>query len=209
MRINASIRIRTTLLVLLTVTLTVLSTRLQADTATCGGQSTTTLPFTDGPSSNIFFCSIAEAYFAALTNGTTSTTYSPSANVTREQMAAFVTRTMDESIKRNNKRAAMKKWYLPQIDTAYGFTNIESAALDLKFDGADLWTANSLGTVSRVRASDGQVLGTWTGATGANSILIARGRVFVVGNTSPGMLYVIDPTQPPGPVTTLLDNLDD
>ena len=53
------------------------SDRTRADTGMCGGASIT-LPFTDVPSSNIFFCSIAEAFFAGLTNGTGATTYSPS-----------------------------------------------------------------------------------------------------------------------------------
>jgi len=35
------------------------------------GAAMVTLPFTDVPSSKIFFSSIAEAYFSALTNGTT------------------------------------------------------------------------------------------------------------------------------------------
>jgi hypothetical protein len=51
------------------------STRLPADTGTCGGTSTA-LPFTD-LAGNVFFCQIAEALFSGLTNGTTSTTYTP------------------------------------------------------------------------------------------------------------------------------------
>ena len=77
--------------------MTVASTQLRADTGTCSGQ-TITLPFTDVASSNIFFCAIAEAYFSGLTNGTTPTTYSPADPVPREQMAAFVTRTLDQSL---------------------------------------------------------------------------------------------------------------
>jgi hypothetical protein len=71
-------------------------------------------------------------------------------------------------------------------------------------DGADLWVANLISaTVARVRASDGTVLGTWTGATDAFGVLVARGRVYVTGVTMPGHLYVINPTQPPGAITTL------
>jgi hypothetical protein len=55
--------------------LVVTSTRLPADTGTCGG-AMTTLPFTD-VAGNFFFCQIAEAYFSGLTRGTTPTTYSP------------------------------------------------------------------------------------------------------------------------------------
>jgi hypothetical protein len=44
-----------------------ISTRMRADTGTCGGQSTS-LPFTDVPSNNIFFCAIAEAYLSGRSN---------------------------------------------------------------------------------------------------------------------------------------------
>jgi hypothetical protein len=82
------------------------SARLRADTGTCGGQMIT-LPFTDVPGGSFFFCSIGEAFISGLTSGTTPTTYGPSANVPREQMAAFVTRTMDQSLKRGSQRAAL------------------------------------------------------------------------------------------------------
>jgi len=38
---------------------------------------------------------------------------------------------------------------------------------------------------------------------------VARGRVYVTGYTSPGRLYVIDPTSPPGAVVTLSGTLGD
>jgi sugar lactone lactonase YvrE len=75
-------------------------------------------------------------------------------------------------------------------------------------DGADLWVASiTSGTVSRVRASDGKLLETWTGAIGASGVLVAKGLIFVTGQTNPGTLYQIDPTQPVGAVTTLTSSL--
>jgi hypothetical protein len=106
--LNRSIEIRLVVLISMMVSLTILSTRLQADTGNCGG-STTTLPFTD-VMGNPFFCQIASAYFSGLTNGTTATTFSPTQTVTREQMAAFTTRTLDQSLKRGSPRATVKKW---------------------------------------------------------------------------------------------------
>jgi hypothetical protein len=107
------------------------STRLQADqTAPCGGQMTT-IPFDDVLPGNIFFCSIAEAYFSALTNGTSATTYSPSANVPREQMAAFITRTMDQSVKRSSRRAALNQYWTTQGANNLALTTV-SEDLDLK-----------------------------------------------------------------------------
>jgi DNA-binding beta-propeller fold protein YncE len=59
----------------------------------------------------------------------------------------------------------------------------------------------------RIRPSDGKLLDTWTGATNANGIVVAMGRIFVTGFTDPGSLYMIDPTQPAGAVTTLTSSL--
>ena len=181
------------------------STQLSADTGMCGGSSTT-LPFTDVPAANIFFCSIAEAYFSGVTNGTTSTTYDPSANVPREQMAAFVSRAMDQSVKRAGKRAALGQFWTNSGGNNLALTAVGINPLLVKSDGADLWVANNgASTVSRVRASDGKLLDTWTGADAAYGVLIALGKVFVTGRffANQGRLYQIDPTQPSGAVTTL------
>jgi hypothetical protein len=207
MKIKPNKAIRATLLVSLMLSTTVLSTRLQADTGTCGGASIT-LPFTDVAAGNVFFCSIAEAFFSGLSNGTSATTYSPSANVTREQMAAFVTRTMDQSLRRGSRRAALKQFWTPAAADGLRLTTVGSAPRLVESDGADLWVANSSsGTVSRVRASDGKLLETWTGATAAYGVLAAKGLIFVTGATNPGNLYQIDPTQPAGAVTTLTSSL--
>src|SRR5215467_1943409 len=89
------------------------SIRIPGDASICGG-ATATLPFTD-VGGNAFFCQIAEAFFSGLTNGTTPTTYSPSAAVPREQMAAFVTRTQDSALRRGSRRAALNQWAAPSL----------------------------------------------------------------------------------------------
>ena len=208
MKLDRSIFVRVALLISLIASLTVLSTRLQADTGSCGG-ATTTLPFTD-VQGNPFFCLIAEAYFSGLTAGTSATTYSPSANVTREQMAAFISRTLDQSLRRNNKRAVTEKWWTPQDTGSLALTAVGDFPEQVKFDGADLWVSNnSSSTVSRVRASDGKVLETWTGATAAFGVLAAKGKIFITGQLIQGTLYMIDPTQPAGGVTTVSSALGD
>jgi hypothetical protein len=201
---HRSLLIRATLLISLLVNLTVISSRLQADTGMCGGASTT-LPFTDVPAANIFFCSIASAYFSGLTNGTgAGTTYSPTSNVTREQMAAFTTRTMDQSLRRGSRRAALNQYWTTRDPDNLGLTTVGTFPRLVKSDGADLWVASFTGaTVTRVRAKDGNLLETWNGATSALGVLCAMGKVFVTGATNPGKLYEIDPTQPTGMVTTL------
>jgi hypothetical protein len=188
------------------VNLTILSRTIQADTGNCGG-TTTTLPFTD-VQGNPFFCLIAEAYYSGLTAGTSATTYSPGANVTREQMAAFITRTMDQSLKRGSRRAVTEKWWTPQTVNSLALTNVGDSPQQVKFDGTDLWVANNgSASVMRIRPSDGKVLDTWTGAGSAAGIVAAMGRIFVIGATTPGSLYMIDPTQPAGVVTTLTTSL--
>ena len=193
------------LLLALALFITAASTRLHADTGTCGDASIT-LPFTDVASSNIFFCSIAAAYFTGLTNGTSPTTYSPSASVTRDQMAAFITRTQDSALRRGSLRAALNQW-APTFSSG-GMTTVGDGPISVQSDGADLWVANEFDdTVSRVRASDGKLLETWTAADGAWGVLVARGRIFVTGSVSPGKLYRIDPQQSAGDVTVVTSNL--
>jgi hypothetical protein len=206
MKLNRAIVVRSLLLISLMASLTVLSSRLQADTGNCGG-ATTTLPFTD-VQGNPFFCLIAEAYFSGLTAGTSATTYSPGANVTREQMAAFITRTMDQSLKRGSRRAVAKKWWNPLDGNSLTLTDVGDTPQMVEFDGTDLWVSNiGSDSVMRVRPSDGKLLDTWTGADGAFGIVCAMGKIFITGATNPGKLYMIDPTQPAGVVTTLTSSL--
>jgi hypothetical protein len=193
------------LTVLAAITFT--SVRLRADTGSCGGQ-TVSVPFTD-VMGTAFFCQIAAAYFSGLTNGTTATTYSPTLGVPREQMAAFVTRTLDQGLRRGSRRAALGQWATPSSVPFTGKTSVGVNPIGVEADGADIWVANFVGdTVSQVQASNGRLIGTWTGAVGADQLVIARGRVFVTGRLSPqARLYVIDPQQPPGVVATLTNTL--
>jgi hypothetical protein len=184
------------------VVLVLTSTKLPADTGMCGGV-TATLPFTD-VMGNTFFCQIAEAYFSGLTNGTSATTFSPADNVPRQQMVAFVTRTQDSALRRASRRAALNQWWTP-IDlvtaASYLLGNLPGLVAS---DGEDLWAANSGdGTVTRVHGSDGRVLGTWTGATGAFGVLVAAGFIVVTGgDQNTALLYFINP-QIPGSVSSV------
>ena len=178
------------------------SSRIPADTGMCGGV-TATLPFTD-VAGNVFFCQIAEAFFSGLSNGTTATTYSPSDNVSRDQMAAFITRTQDSALKRLTRRATLDQWAMPAGLPLSGRTVVGALPALCASDGTDVWVADfQSGDVKRVRGSDGSILGTWTGATNAFGVLSARGVIYVSGDTSPGSLYVLDPARPPQAVTVL------
>src|SRR5215831_11050050 len=79
---------------------------------TCG-------PFTD--TANDAFCPfILEVYYLGITTGTTPTTYSPADNVTRTQMAAFLSRSVDGVLKRGSRRAAMNQfWTLKKADSTF------------------------------------------------------------------------------------------
>jgi hypothetical protein len=207
MKMKQAQKVRGLLLLALIIGLTGLSNQIKADTGNCGGV-TITLPFNDVMASP-FFCQIAAAYFSGLTNGTgDGTTYSPTQTVTREQMAAFISRTMDQSLKRGSQRAVAKKWWTPQTVGSLTLTTVGSNPRSVEFDGTDLWVADPTSNiVSRIRPSDGKLLETWTGATGAFAIACAMGKVFIIGATTQGSLDMIDPTQPAGAVTTLTTSL--
>ncbi len=146
-------KLRVALILTATMAVSLLtSTRLPADTGTCGG-SPATLPFTD-VMSNGFFCKIAEAFFSGLTNGTTPTTYSPSDSVPRDQMAAFITRTQDSSLRRGSKRAALQQFWTttPRYDSSLGglgTTPVGDSPELAASDGEDLWVANLPVALSR------------------------------------------------------------
>jgi hypothetical protein len=204
--VTRKLSFRAGVLLVALVALTLLSTRLRADTGNCNG-TTLTLPFTDVPGGNALFCAIAEAYFTGLTNGTTATTFSPGATVTREQMAAFVSRTQDSALRRGNKRAFMQQWWTPRLYQILGSADLGSAAnpQDVVFDGADLWVVNrDSETVSRVRASDGRLLQTWTGAFDARGIIACLGRIWIVGD---GIYFISPESTSGGGVATLTANI--
>ncbi len=165
-------------------------------------------PFTDV--SDVTFCPfVLEIFYLGITSGTTATTYDPTSSVSRLQMAAFLSRSVDGALRRGSRRAPHDQFFTPQNATVLlGQTTVGTAPLQLRSDGADVWVANTgSGTVSRVRSSDGRLLETWTGATAADPVMSAVGRIFVGGTTNPGNLYMIDPGLPAGAVTTVATNL--
>jgi hypothetical protein len=205
---------RALVLVQIVIILALASRLIQADTGTCNG-AMTTLPFTDVSSSNIFFCAIAQAHFSGLTNGTSATTYAPTQNVPREQMAAFITRTQDSALKRgSSRRGALEQWWTPSTPGALRSTDLgdNSFLLGMVCDGEDVWVTFASGSVKRVRASDGKLLQTWTGVIGAGGgIVAAAGRIFITGGppdqASPGKIYVIDPLATPGAVSVFANDI--
>ena len=166
---------------------------------TCG-------PFTD-TADDVFCPFVLEIFYLGITTGTSPTTYDPTSNVNRLQMAAFLSRTVDGVLERGSRRAALGQFWTPKNSTVMGMTTVGSDPNLVASDGADLWVASYDATVSRVRASDGKLLETWTGATRAYGVLVAMGSVFVAGTANPGILFRIDPSQAAGAVTTIATNL--
>ena len=159
-------------------------------------------PFTD-VAADAFCPFVQEVFYMGITTGTTPTTYDPASNVTRLQMAAFLSRTVDAVLKRNSRKASINKFALPLTTDAIGLTTVGGNPYLCACDGADVWVANhASGTVSRVRASDGKLLENWTGAAGSWGALVAMGRVLVTG-ADVSRLYAIDPSQTAGAVTTV------
>ena len=167
---------------------------------TCG-------PFTDV--SDMVFCPfVLEIFTLGITTGTTPTTYGPNTAVSRLEMAAFLSRTVDTVLKRGSLRAPLNKYWTPRVASSLGVTTVGSQPSFPRSDGQDIWVPIfGDGSVSRVRASSGSLLSTWTGATFADQALVAMGRILVTGWTNPGRLYAIDPAEPAGSVTTVASNL--
>ncbi len=159
---------------------------------------------------------VLEMYYLGITAGTSPTTYSPDNPVTRGQAAVFVSKGVNQAIARSSRRAALGQWWttMPQWNLGLGVTDTGNLPYLVASDGADVWVASS-GAVARVRASDGRLLESWTGATNAIGVAVAMGRVLVTGDSNPairsgadtGVLYLIDPSQPAGPVTVAASGL--
>jgi hypothetical protein len=168
----------------------------------CGGTNYP-FPYTDVSGVGAAFCpGIMEAFVTGVTKGTTPTTFSPDETVTRVQMTTFLQRSLDQGLARTSRRGALNQWWTaqPQMLTVIpvGMETTSCAA-----DGADIWTV-SQGQVVQVQANTNIVLRTWTGDSSMYGLVAVLGKLFVSGATSPGSLYVIDPTQPSTSATNII-----
>jgi hypothetical protein len=176
-----------------------------------GGLFGTCGPFTD-VAADAFCPFVLEIFTLGITTGTTPTTYDPASNVSRLQMAAFLSRTVDGVLKRGGRGAALRHFWTTQ-SAQMPLTTLAGAPAFVEFDGADLWVSlSSEASVSRVRASDGKVLETWMGVLDyPQGVLVAMGSVVVVTAGDPagltGKLYRIDPSLPAGAATTVATGL--
>jgi hypothetical protein len=110
-------------------------------------------PFTD-VAADAFCPFVLEIFTLGITTGTTATTYDPASAVSRLQMAAFLSRTVDGVLRRGSRRSALGQVWTAQGTASLGITTVGLGPLGVRSDGSDLWVANSLGgTISRVRCA--------------------------------------------------------
>ncbi|HKF43869.1 MAG TPA: S-layer homology domain-containing protein [Thermoanaerobaculia bacterium] len=164
-------------------------------------------PFTD--TANDGFCPfVLEIFTLNITTGTTATTFSPADNVTRLQMAAFLSRTVDRTLQRGSRRASLDQFWKTQTLHDEALIALGSSPGFVKSDGADLWISDQTDDlITRIRGSDGKFLQNWISSVNPSGLLVAIGRIFAAGNLSPGRLYMIDPGQNAGAVTTVATTL--
>src|SRR6266542_608741 len=80
-------------------------------------------PFSDVAADS--FCPfVLEIFTLGITTGTTPTTYDPASSVSRLQMAAFLSRSVDGILKRGSRRAALQQFWTTQNDAALGLTTL-------------------------------------------------------------------------------------
>src|SRR5580765_4891697 len=105
------------------------------------------------------FCPfVLEIFYLGITTGTTPTTYDSAGNVSRLQMAAFLSRTVDGTLKRGGRRAALDQFWTPKKETSLGLTAVGATPEFVKADGDDVWVASfGAGTVSQVHAGNGKL----------------------------------------------------
>ena len=165
--------------------------------ATCG-------PFTDFTDAGS--CPfVLEVFYMGVTTGLNPTTYDPGSGVTRLQMAAFLARTVDRTLQRGSRRAALGQFWTTQLNGLM----MTTVGLQPGFLGPTAPTSGS-------RAS--QLCPAFARATGDFSrrgpVPTATARswppeaqVYIAGGGIPGLLFQIDPRQAVGAATTVASNL--
>src|SRR5690242_3515032 len=78
----------------------------------------------------------------------------------------------------NPLKLALLRWY--KANTTFSMFQVGCEPINIAFDGANMWTANyGDGTVTKLRASDGTVLGTFSVGRGAYGITFDGANIWV------------------------------
>jgi DNA-binding beta-propeller fold protein YncE len=135
-----------------------------------------------------FFCDFIERFRALeITSGCVAdiprtleneAQYCPNDNVTRSQMAVFVTRAIEKVTTKTPQQIALLKWY--EVNQSAQFFPGGSQPWAMAFDGAHIWVTNRISdNVIKLRASDGANLGTFVGFSSPRGIAFDGANVWV------------------------------
>jgi YVTN family beta-propeller protein len=150
-------------------------------------------PYSDVAGVPFAFCfGILQSYVMGITRGTTPTTFTPDADVTRLQMTTFLQRSMDQSLKRTSRRMALGQWWTP----SYSPDHLQRVTLPVapgmnppglighcRADGERIWVASG-NRLNSVQASTGEVMANaffGPAIADLHDVLVAHGRVFMAG----------------------------
>ena len=106
--------------------------------------------------------------------------YCPGDNVTRSQMAVFVTRAIEKVTAKTLQEIALLKWY--EVNQTAQFS-VGTGPRGIAFDGASIWVANSgSNNVTKLRANDGASLGIFAVGNIPNSIAFDGANIWVANS---------------------------
>jgi YVTN family beta-propeller protein len=170
-----------------------------AQATLCGGVAYP-FPYTDVAGVGAPFCpGIMEAYVLAVTKGTTPTTFSPNAAVTRTQMTTFLQRSIDQGLQRSSRRAALGQWWTPSTSNGLRTTTLQGAgpASFCKADGERIWVGNGF-NVDIIAATSGELQNTISSSAANNAgILVANGMIYAIDGIEPSVTWIVPASESP------------
>lgn len=125
----------------------------------CGGE-TYPFPYTDVAAVGDAFCpGIMQAYALGVTRGTSPTTFTPSEPVSRVQMTTFLQRSVDQTLRRSNRRTALGQLWTTTVPGQLQLVSLPGTgpATFCKSDGERVWVTNGP-LYHRIQASTGTLL---------------------------------------------------
>ena len=171
--------------------------------ATACGTGFYPFPFTDVAALGDAFCpGIMEAYVTGVTKGTTATTFSPNTTVDRTQMTTFLQRSMDQGLRRNNRRAALGQWWTSKTSVPSAVTSLvgPGPASFCKSDGERIWVGNGDRILSFLTSSgekQGEMTLSFAGVNSAGGMVVARGKTYFTDPVTANMGFVVSNILPP------------